>query len=192
MTDWGRRRNIFRGIIRLMQFNGQGLLEFGDTAQAFFNSLAPLLAFPLLGAGIALIGGAPYRAATSFLVALVLLLAPPVLSHLLAVLWRRETLWPRFAVAFNWCASAIFFIGLILVRILAGQAAVDPGHWNSRTLLFWMAFNLYWAVLTGFLTRRGLRVSTVRAIVMVVFVNFGTILLVAAPIAWLKFFTQGG
>jgi hypothetical protein len=192
MTDWGRHRNIFRGIVRLAQFNSEGLLEFGDTSLAFLNSLAPLLAFPLLGAALALVGGAPYRALVSFLLALVLLLAPPVLSHLLAVLWHRESLWPRFAVAFNWCAASFFFVGLALVRVIAGKAAVDPSLWTWKILVVWTLFNLYWAFLTGFLTRRALRVSIVRSIVMVVFVNFGTILLVGVPVALLNVLTQRG
>ncbi len=175
MTDWGRQRNIFRGIVRLAQFNGEGLLEFGDTPQAFVNSLAPLLAFPLVGAAVTLYGGARHGAIINMLASIIAVAAPPVLSHILASLWHREPLWLRYAVAFNWCEAAIFLVMVVLLVVTSRGGVMAHAAWT-------LPIYLYWAVLHGFLAKRALRVSVVRAVVMVVFVNFGSFLLMALPI----------
>ena len=182
MTDWGRQRNIFRGIVRLVQFNGEGLLEFGDTPQAFVNSLAPLLAFPLVAGARTLLIGSPRLAVADILTSAIALLAPPVISHLFASLWHRESLWLRYAVAFNWCQVAIFVPLLVLWLATAGRlSGAGP---------LWVIFpSLYLAVLNGFLARRALRVSTLRAVALVIAVTGGFYFLMALPIevtAWLR------
>ena len=175
MTDWGHQRSIFRGIVRLVRFDGQGLLEFGDTPQAFFNSLAPLLAFPLVGTAVTLYGGENHGAALNLLASVIALVAPAVLSHLLASLWHRESLWLRYAVAFNWCEAAVFLAMVVLLFVFARRGFLVHAAWSAPVYL-------YWAVLHGFLAKRALRISVVRAVVMVVFVNFGSFLLMAMPI----------
>ena len=175
MTDWGRRRSVVRGIIRLLQFNGEGLLDFGDTPQAFFNSLAPLLAFPLVGAGVTLWGGAQHGALVNMLASVIAVAAPPVLSHMLSSLWHREPLWLRYAIAFNWCEAAVFLAMVVLLVVTSHGGVMTHAAWT-------LPIYLYWAVLHGFLAKRALRISLVRAVVMVVFVNFGSFLLMALPI----------
>jgi len=186
MTDWGRRRSIFRGILRLAQFDSQGLLEFGDTPQAFLNSLAPLLAFPLVGGARTLLAGSPRQAAVNMLGSLIALLAPPVLSHLFAMLWHREKLWLRYIVAFNWCEVALFVPLLILWLIAAGR----PGAYG----LVWTVPAIYWAILNGFLAKRGLRISLLRAIILVIAVYIGFYVLMVLPtalLASLHYVTRG-
>jgi hypothetical protein len=179
MTDRGRGRSIWRGIARLARFDGDGLREFGDTPQAFVNSLAPLLAFPLVGGAMTLLGGGPHGAFANILASIIALLAPPVLSHLLASLWRREALWVRYAVAFNWCEAAVFLTVVLLLALSAGRFAIDGAIWILPAFI-------YWAVLHGFVAKRALRISVVRAVVMVVFVNFGSFVLMALPVALLS------
>lgn len=179
MTDWGRRRSIWRGIVQLARFNGDGLREFGDTPQAFVNSLAPLLAFPLVGTAITLLGGGAHGALANILASFIALLAPPVLSHLLASLWRREALWMRYAVAFNWCEAAVFLTVVLLLVLFAGRFAIDSAIWTVPAYI-------YWAVLHGFVAKRALRISLLRAVVLVVFVNFGSFVLMALPVALLS------
>jgi hypothetical protein len=179
MTDWARRRSIWRGIVQLACFNANGLREFGDTPQAFLNSLAPLLAFPLLGGAMTLLGAGPSGALANILVSIIAVLAPPVLSHLLASLWHREALWVRYAVAFNWCEAAVFLTMVVLLVLFAGRLVEESAAWTLPAFI-------YWAVLHGFLAKRALRISLLRAVVMVVFVNFGSFMLMALPIALLS------
>jgi hypothetical protein len=182
MTDWGRQRNIFRGIIRLAQFNSQGLLEFGDTPQAFINSLAPLLAFPLVGGARTLLAGSPHLAVANVLVSAIALITPPVISHLFASLWHRESLWLRYATAYNWCQVAIFVPLLVLWLVTAGRLG-RPGP------LWVMVPFLYLAVLNVFLAQRALRVSLLRAVLLVVGVTIGFYISMVVPIAviaWLR------
>ena len=176
MTDWGRHRSIFRGIVRLVQFNSEGLLDFGDTPQAFVNSLAPLLAFPLVGAGVTLYGGAHHGAIVNMLASVIAVAAPPVLSHILASLWHREPLWTRYAIAFNWCEAAVFLTMVVLLVVTSRRGVMAHAAWT-------LPVYLYWAVLNGFLAKRALRISVLRAVVMVVFVNFGSFLLMARSIS---------
>jgi hypothetical protein len=182
MTDWGRRRSIFRGIVRLAQFKSEGLLEFGDTPQAFLNSLAPLMAFPLVGGARMLLAGAPGRAAANVLSSAIALIAPPVISHLFATLWRREPLWLRYATAYNWCQVAVFVPVLVLWLATAGSLGRTGPLWAMLPFL-------YLAVLNGFLAQRGLRISILRAVTLVVGVTVGFYFLIALPVAitaWMR------
>jgi len=182
MTDWGRQRNIFRGIVRLVQFNSEGLREFGDTPQAFFNSLAPLLAFPLVGGARMLLTGSPRLAVANVLISGIALIAPPVISHWFASLWHRESLWLRYATAYNWCQVAIFVPLLVLWLVTAGRLGAAGPLWVVLPFL-------YVVVLNGFLAQRALRVSVLRALLLVVGVTVGFYFLMAVPvaiIAWLR------
>ena len=44
-----RAKNILFGIVRVATGRADGIAQFGDTKEAFLTSLAPLLAFPLVG-----------------------------------------------------------------------------------------------------------------------------------------------
>ena len=62
-----------------------GMARFGATTQSFLSSLAPLLAFPIAGSLILLLRDGLLPAIDLLAVTLVAQLAPPVLSHLVAV-----------------------------------------------------------------------------------------------------------
>ena len=66
------------------------MARFGGTTQSFLSSLAPLLAFPIAGALILLLRDGLLPAFDLLAVTLVAQLAPPVLSHFVAVRWGRE------------------------------------------------------------------------------------------------------
>ena len=51
-----RRTSVWLGIARLARFRADGLEQFGHTPQAFLNSLAPLLAFPLVSGAMTMVG----------------------------------------------------------------------------------------------------------------------------------------
>ena len=136
------RRSILLGVIRLARGRADGLLLFGRHPQAFLASLAPLVAFPLVGGGLMLRAAAGWPHG-ELLATLCALLAPPVLSLEVARLWGKEALWLRFATAFNWCqwvipvaAAALLLVLAALMQLgmpnmLAGGAAACRAWWAT-------------------------------------------------------------
>ena len=122
--------HILLGIARLARGNAEGFNQFGATTEAFLASLAPLVAFPLVGGLLMLANGGGLAAIGDLLATLCALLAPPVLSYEVARLWRREGLWLRFAVAFNWCQWAIPIAAVALLTgfgVLIARGVVTIG-----------------------------------------------------------------
>jgi hypothetical protein len=160
--------SIVVGIMRLARGRADGLLHFGATREAFLVSLAPLVAFPVVGGMLMLLGDGGLNALSDLLATLCALLAPPVLSFEVARLWGREAAWLRYATAFNWCQWVPMFVSLLLLvlGLLAGLLFVLVGYG------LW----LQW-----FVARHGLGLSALRAAVMVLGVNFATVALVLGP-----------
>ncbi|MBV9250016.1 MAG: hypothetical protein JO227_12330 [Acetobacteraceae bacterium] len=157
-----------------------GIAQFGNTPQAFLGSLAPLIAFPLVGSALLIAGGGSWSILLDLLAAFCALLAPPVLSYELARLWSRQAMWPRFATAFNWCQwllPVLAFALLIVLSVL--MAAGFPQQAAAPVLVLALAGYGLW--LHWFLARHGLNLSWLRAGVLVVCVNAGTVLLILGP-----------
>jgi hypothetical protein len=172
--------SVLSGIAGLARFRIAGFAGFGATPQAFLNSLAPLLAFPLVGGVLSLLGGSLRDGALDMLSSLIAVLAPAVISHAFASLWRRDAFWLRYAVAFNWCQSAIT---LVTIAAVVFVETAPLGRAGAMTLLFVMVLAVlaYWLMLCGFMASRGLRLSTPRAILLVLVTNIATAMLVMGP-----------
>ena len=169
-----------RGMLRLARGRVDGLAEFGDTPQAFLASLAPLLAFPIVGALLLLASDGPVKALATLLVTLVVQLAPAVLSHALARRWGRDEAWMRYATAFNWCQWALPLAAMALLIVLqAGMQMGLPEDVADAALLAGLGAYGLW--LNWLLARHGLRLSGGRAALLVAATNLGTVLLVAGP-----------
>ena len=169
------------GVARLARGRADGMAQFGDTVQAFLASLAPLLAFPLVGSFFLLLSGKVAGALLITLVSCVALLAPPVLSHALARLWGREADWLRYATAFNWCQWAVPLAALALLLVLRpAVGAGPPGPAAGNAFLLGLGAYTLW--LQGFLARHGLGVSWPRALAVVLVTNAGSALLVLGPL----------
>ncbi len=97
------RKSILVGILRIARGRADGIGCFGSGPQAFLSSLAPLIAFPLVGAVLGAFTEGPRRALTGLAMTLCALLTPAVVSYELARIWKRADAWLRFATAFNWC-----------------------------------------------------------------------------------------
>ncbi|HET6237505.1 MAG TPA: hypothetical protein VFE41_21490 [Acetobacteraceae bacterium] len=175
-----RTRNILLGIFRVATGRADGLAQFGDTSEAFVASLAPLVAFPLVGALLMLGQGEGLAALTDLLATLCALLAPAVLSYEVACRWDRAASWTRFAVAFNWCQWAIPVLAVFLV-VLAGFLLALGVPSNVGLVLVVAGLGGYGLWLHWFLARHGLGLSAVRAALLVAGVNLATILLVLGP-----------
>jgi len=177
-----RRTSVWLGIARLARFRADGFEQFGHTPQAFLNSLAPLLAFPLVSGLIRMFGGAGHDALVNVLVSIIALVAPAVISYYFALAWGRDALWLRYAVAFNWCEAAMFLVAVFLLLLPGTAVATDAAVW-AFVLMAIALLLAYWLILNGFLARQGLRISVLRAAVLVIVVNLGTGSLVKGP--WL-------
>ncbi len=174
------RAGPLAGVRRLLGFDAGGLEEFGDGVQDFYNSLAPLLAFPVASALLGLLGGRIGDGLTGLAGGIVAVLAPAVISAALARIWGREAAWLRYAVAHDWCQAAMTLIMLIAAP-LAVALAVAGAATGVLALGAIAALFVYWLVLSGFIAMRGLSLSAGRAALLVAAVNLGTGVLVLAP-----------
>lgn len=174
------RPSILVGILRVARGRADGLMQFGDTPQAFLASLAPLIAFPLVGGMLMLAGGGGWAALSDLLATLCALLAPPVLSYEPARFWHRETRWLRFATALNWCQWALPAVAsLLLIIVYPVLAGAISERFAAVAVIAALACYALW--LHWFLARHGLEISIARAALLVLLINLGTVLLVLGP-----------
>ena len=174
------RKATLVGMLRVARGRADGIACFGATPQAFLSSLAPLLAFPLVGSVLALFNEGPRKALTGLAMTLCALLTPAVISYELARIWNRAGAWTRFATAFNWCEWILPILACLIMvplsfAISAGMSAIVAGR------LLVLCLGLYGLWLHWFLARRGLGLSALKAIGMVIVVNLGTMFAVAGP-----------
>ncbi len=175
-----RTRSILFGILRVATGRPDGLTQFGDTPEAFLGSLAPLMAFPLVGALLMLSRGEVLAALSNLLAAFCALLAPAVVSYEMARYWGRAAAWTRFAVAFNWCQWAIPILAAALI-VLAGMLLTLGVPSEVAVALVVTGLGGYGLWLHWFLARHGLGLDAGCAVLLVVVVNLATILLVLGP-----------
>ena len=176
----GPAGSIVRGVMRLARGRVDGFSQFGATRESFLASLAPLVAFPLVGGVLMLMGGGGIGALSDLLATVCALIAPPVLSFEIARLWHREAAWLRFATAFNWCQWAIPVLGSMLLLVLGVLVALglprDAARWLALLGLVGYGLWLHW-----FVARHGLGLSRFRAAVLVLGVNLATVIIVVGP-----------
>ena len=166
------------GVLQLARFRAEGFGYFQATPQGFVNSLAPLVAVAVVAGFQPLLQGTPYDFMVHILTSAVALLAPPVISHVLARAWGREGAWLRYAVAFNWCQTAIVIVtvGVVLLTVLS-----RPSQPVAAMLGVVGGVVCYWLALCWFMVWRGLGVSGAMAVLGVIAINIGTGILVRGP-----------
>jgi hypothetical protein len=174
------RKNVLLGILRVARGRADGLSYFGSSPQAFLSSLAPLMAFPLVGALLGLFTEGPRRALTGLAMTICALLTPAVVSHELAHRWDRGDAWARFATAFNWCEWILPVLAcLIMVPLsVAIGAGMDE---TTASFVLVSCLGAYGLWLHWFLARKALTLSRFRAVLLVFLVNLGTALVVMGP-----------
>ncbi len=171
---------IVLGIVLIARGRPEGLAQFGATTQAFLASLAPLVAFPLVGAALLAANGEIHAGIVSFLETLSVLLAQPVISELLASVWGRRDQWLRYATAFNWCQWVIPVLGSLLIVAIGLLITLGmPSSWGMPLLLAGLGGYGLW--LQWFLAQHGLALGRVRAGLLVLVVNLGTAALLIVP-----------
>lgn len=174
------RRSVLLGIARVARGRREGLQQFGATEDAFLASLAPLIAFPLVNAGLALAGGEGWGAAGGFLQALCVVLAPPVLSQVLAQAWGHGGAWLHYATAFNWCQWAVPALAVTLLVVLSGLVGAGLPESTAEVALV-AVLGAYAIWLHWFVTRHALGLGRWRTVLLVVLVNLGTVALAFGP-----------
>jgi hypothetical protein len=174
------RPNILRGVVLLCSGRAAGFAEMGEGPEAVLSSLAPLIAFPLVGCVLMAVQGKTEDGLADFLATLVALLAPPVVSHAIARRWGREQRWFRFATALNWCQWVLPVLGAVLV-LVAGFMVQAGVPMRATVILLCCVLLAYAFWLQWFLARRGLDISGLRAAGLVLAVNLLTIILIAGP-----------
>ncbi len=181
MTDARRpQRSILVGMVRVACGRADGIACFGGTVQSFLASLAPLVAFPLVGAGFGMFTEGPRQALTDLAMTLCALLTPAVLSYELAKFWSRTDAWFRFATAFNWCEWILPLVAALGMLPLSIAVSAGVGE-NLASLLLMGFLATYGLWLHWFLARKALALSVGRAILLVLVVNAGTVAAVMGP-----------
>ncbi len=174
------RHSVMLGILRVARGRADGIACFGGTPQSFLASLAPLIAFPLVGAALSLFTDGPRKALTGLAMTLCALLAPAVVSFELARLWRRSEMWLQFATAFNWCEWTLPLLACVAMVPLSLAIAVGLDE-NAASLVLVGCLGFYGLWLHWFLARKALGLSVFRAVLMVLLVNLATVMAVMAP-----------
>ncbi len=175
-----RAGNVVRGVLLLARGRAAGIDHFGNSADSFTASLAPLIAFPLVGTVLNIINGAPAEAIIGFLSRLCAVLAVAVITYEFARLTRRDSLWLRTATALNW--SFWLVIPLLGLAGLAGALMVGAGMALTTAediLIGLMATYLLWY--HWFAVRVGLNLNILQAIALVILSNAAIALLTSAP-----------
>jgi hypothetical protein len=174
------RKSILVGILRIARGRPDGIECFGSSPQAFLSSLAPLVAFPLVGAVLAIFSEGPRRALVGLAMTLCALLTPAVVSYELARIWKRADAWVRFATAFNWCEWILPVLACLIMVPLSVAIGVGMTE-NVASLVLVGCLGSYGLWLHWFLARKALSLSVSRAVVLVVLVNLGTAVAVVGP-----------
>jgi hypothetical protein len=173
---------ILGGLALLARGKAEGLTAFGNTADALTTSLAPLIAFPFVGAALLALNGQPEAAALAFLSRLCVVLAISAATYEFARLAGRDSLWLRTATALNW--SFWILIPLLLIAGILGAVLVScniPELMAERLLMALMAAYMLWY--NWFTVRHGLQIGRFQAIALVAITNGIIALLVLAPMA---------
>jgi hypothetical protein len=172
---------ILRGMLLLARGRAIGIKEFANSSDALAASLAPLIAFPLVGAVRLAVLGQPEAALIGFLARLCAVLALPVITHQFARVVGRETLWLRTVTALDW--SFWLIIPLLVAAAVIGAVMVKAGM--DLTAAEYIAMGLIAAYVLWyhwFTVRAGLLIGVWQAVLLVVLNSAAVALLTDAPL----------
>lgn len=175
--------NIFRGMFRLATGNASGIREFGNTPAAFSASIAPLLAFPLVGSTLFAIEGHWLLAASMLLSRICGVLMQPAIVEATARRTGNRATWLVTSTALNWSIWLIF--PLILAGVLVSNGLVSAGVSETAAVLASICLIVaYMLWLQWFILRVGLRVSGWVALAALLVMNITIASLYVIPYAY--------
>ena len=174
--------SVVRGLALICRFRKAGLAEFEASRHAFLASLAPLIAFPLVGALMVAQMGLLFAAASNFLASLIALLAPLLISEALSRRWGVGERWLGFAVASNWsqCIVPILFGVMRVAAWMLVQIGVLASDEEFVVGLL-MVVLIYALAVQWFVVRNGLGLSRGRTALLVFGSDLVTGALVMTP-----------
>ncbi len=165
----------------LARGRADGIKQFGNTVDSVTASLAPLIAFPLVGAAWTAMNGQAEFAALGFFSRLCGVLALPLITYEFARLARRDADWMRTVAALNW--SFWMLLPALLVAAALGAMAVAAGVAQTAAEQVALALLvLYLAWYQWFIVRAGLRLGMVRALLLVLLNSAAISLFSVAPL----------
>ncbi len=171
---------ILRGLWLLARGKSAGIKEFGNSNDALTASLAPLIAFPLVGAAVTAFDGQPEQAVVAFLARLCAVLVVPVMTREFARRMGGEAFWLRTATALNW--SFWMILPVLLAAAFAGALLAEAGVPDIDAEYIALALILlYLAWFQWFIIRAGLQVGVIAAAMLVVLNGIAIGLLSAGP-----------
>lgn len=149
---------ILPGIAKLACGKAKGIDEFSGSMEAFTASLAPLIAFPLVGAVVTALAGNWKLATLGFLSRLCAVLVLPVVVYEFSRLFKRQEQWVRTATALNWCFWLV--LPAVLLAAIIGSIAAQAGLPIQRVEVAVLAgVGLYLLWNRWFVLKSGLRIS---------------------------------
>ena len=169
-----------RGMFGLALGRVEAFREFGNTPAAFSASIAPLIAFPLVGAALLGLRGYWVYAASLMLSRLCGVLLQPVIVEFAARRLNRGERWLTTSTALNWSIWIIFVLIPAGMVVNAGLVSVAA---SLATALAMSAalIGAYMLWLQAFILRTGLKTGWWKAIALLLVVNLGVAILYAVP-----------
>lgn len=172
---------ILRGLFMLARGRKAGINEFSGSMDAFSASLAPLIAFPLVGAGISAMSGQWAFALLGLFSRICAVLALPVIVYEFARRTGREALWLRTATALDWAfwmlLPVLFVAAFAAALLVEAGLGMEPAEIGvlvvSGGYLLWY----HW-----FIMRAGLSLNGLQALGLLLFSSLVVAALSAAPV----------
>ena len=172
--------NIVRGLFRLARGDAGGVSEFGNTTRAFSASIAPLLAFPIVGAALFGIAGHWMLAGLMLASRICGVLLQPVITEFGARRANSSATWLMTSTALNWSVWLVF--PLILIGILITNGLITLGLSEPTAVgVSFASILLYMFWIQWFILRTGLRLSVLGALTLLIAMNVAIAVVYIAP-----------
>jgi hypothetical protein len=172
--------NVLRGMFLLARGRAAGLEEFGNSTNALAASVAPLIAFPLVGSVLLAVNGDPKIAVLAFISRMCVVMALGLVTYEFAHIWHRDEQWLRTVTALNW--SFWILIPVLLIAGICGAVLVSAGIAEKTAedvMIGVIGAYLLWY--HWFTVRNGLRIGLWAALLLVIVTNIIVGLLAMGP-----------
>ncbi|GBQ15678.1 hypothetical protein [Swaminathania salitolerans] len=175
-TPAGAAARILRGVLLLGRGDPRGIASFGSGPEALLSALAPSVALCLVTILSQALRGYDAIGVVKIFLLIVTLLSRLVVSQFMAVIWKRDDRWIRYATASLWCnwlPIVIMLFAVSLVQLLSPGAASGGSAVGGVVL----GVELYELWLSWFVARAGLEIGGGKAALLIVAVNVSLMLL---------------
>lgn len=162
------------GLLLLAIGRAEGFKYFGTGADSFLASLAPLVAFAIVLSALFIIANYLQVGIAVFLALTIVLLGPAVIAEPLCRLWQRDAYWPLYANILNWSKLLPFLVLPLAMPIAAAAPDLVP--------VIQLVLMIYGLWFNWFVARGALRISGLRALLVLIATQGGSNLLLLLPL----------